>query len=120
MPAKKDTKADAKPKKREVKAADKAKAKKTKESKSAPKGKSKAPPKADAKPEKKTRKKKDANAPKKPMCGFFHYQQERRNLLKKEQPELGHKELIKAMSTEWAGLNVDGKAKFEKLCADDK
>jgi hypothetical protein len=50
--------------------------------------------KTDTKPEKKTRKKKDANAPKKPMSAFFWYQQSRRAPLKLEQPELGHKEVI--------------------------
>ena len=46
------------------------------------------------KSEKKTRKKKDANAPKKPMSAFFWYQGSRREALKKEQPNLGHKEVI--------------------------
>jgi hypothetical protein len=36
------------------------------------------------KPEKKTRKKRDANAPKKPMSAFFWYQQTRRGTLKAE------------------------------------
>ena len=74
----KEGKPPAKPKKREAKATDKAKAKKGKDTKSAPKGKSKTPTKADPKSnekgEKLRRKKKDVNAPKKPMCGFFHYQ----------------------------------------------
>jgi len=46
------------------------------------------------KPEKKTRKKKDANAPKKPMSSFFWYQATRRNILKQEQSHLAHKDLI--------------------------
>jgi hypothetical protein len=49
----------------------------------------------DSQPEKKTRKKKDADAPKKPMGAFFWYQQARREPIKKEKPELGHKEVIK-------------------------
>lgn len=50
--------------------------------------------KAPEKPEKKTRKKKDADAPKKPMSAFFWYQQSRRAILKTEKPELNHKEVI--------------------------
>ena len=50
--------------------------------------------KTDNKPEKKTRKKKDADAPKKPMSAFFWYQQTRRAPLKAERPDLGHKEVI--------------------------
>jgi hypothetical protein len=68
---KKDPKDATKPKKekkRESKAADKAKAKKT-TSKTPTKGKAG----GKDEPGKKTRKKRDANAPKKPMCAFFHY-----------------------------------------------
>ena len=48
---------------------------------------------ADA-PEKKTRKKKDADAPKKPMSAFFWYQQDRRNAIKQDKPNLVWKEVI--------------------------
>jgi len=53
-----------------------------------------APKKKDAAPEKKTRKKRDADAPKKPMSAFFWYQQARRNPIKLEKPELEHKQVI--------------------------
>jgi hypothetical protein len=49
----------------------------------------------DEKPEKKTRKKRDIDAPKKPMSAFFWYQQSRRSVLKAEQPEMSHKDTIK-------------------------
>jgi hypothetical protein len=49
----------------------------------------------DEKPDKKTRKKRDANAPKKPMSAFFWYQGTRRATLKAEQPEMAHKDMIK-------------------------
>lgn len=45
-------------------------------------------------PEKKTRKKKDADAPKKPMSAFFWYQQDRRNAIKQDKPNLVWKEVI--------------------------
>jgi hypothetical protein len=41
------------------------------------------------------RKQKDKNAPKKPMSAFFCYQQTRREPLKKEAPELDHRDIIK-------------------------
>jgi hypothetical protein len=47
------------------------------------------------KPEKKTRKKRDVDAPKKPMSAFFWYQQARRSILKAEHPEVSHKDTIK-------------------------
>ena len=40
--------------------------------------------KVDEKPEKKTRKKRDVDAPKKPMSAFFWYQKSRRSVLKEE------------------------------------
>lgn len=46
------------------------------------KGKSEAPAKAaDEKADKKPRKKKDANAPKKPVCAFFWYQRDPKNAI---------------------------------------
>lgn len=46
------------------------------------KGKSEAPAKAaDEKADKKPRKKKDANAPKKPVCAFFWYQRDPANAI---------------------------------------
>ena len=54
-----------------------------------------------AKKEKKSKKaKKLAGAPKKPMSAFFCYQQARREPLKKEAPNLDHKDIIKVSPTE--------------------
>ena len=55
------------------------------------------------KKERKTKKaKKDKDAPKRAISAFFFYNQERREKLKKEKPELDNKEIIKTMSAEWA------------------
>ena len=54
------------------------------------------------KKERKTKKaKKDKDAPKRAISAFFFYNQERREKLKKEKPELDNKEIIKTMSAEW-------------------
>jgi hypothetical protein len=46
-------------------------------------------------PGKKEKRKKDPNAPKKPMSAFFCFQMARRQGLKKEAPGLNHKDIIK-------------------------
>ena len=67
-------------------------------------------PEKDEKPVKKTRKKKDADAPKKPMSAFFWYQQTRRSQLKEKHPNEGHKDLIKvsSSSTLWSSFIIKG------------
>jgi hypothetical protein len=45
------------------------------------------------KPEKKTRKKKDKDAPKKPVCAFFWYQRDPKSQI--NDPNLSHKDKIK-------------------------
>jgi structure-specific recognition protein 1 len=46
-------------------------------------------------PDKKAKRKKDPNAPKKPMSAFFCFQMARRQALKGEAPDLNHKDIIK-------------------------
>jgi len=48
-----------------------------------------------ASPDKKIKRKKDPNAPKKPMSAFFCFQMARRQALKGEAPDLNHKDIIK-------------------------
>lgn len=48
---------------------------------------------------KKQKRKKDPNAPKKPMSAFFCFQMKRRAHLKLEAPELNHKDIIKVCNT---------------------
>lgn len=52
-----------------------------------------------AAPVKKEKRKKDPNAPKKPMSAFFCFQMARRNGLKHEAPELNHKDIIKVSNS---------------------
>ena len=51
----------------------------------------------------------------------FFYNQERREKLKKEKPELDNKEIIKTMSAEWNALSDEKKKPYiEKADADKK
>ena len=77
-----------------------------------------------AKTEKKERKskkaKKDKDAPKRAISAFFFYNQERREKLKKEQPKLDNKEIIKTMSAEWNALSDEKKKPYIAKAEADK
>ena len=77
---------------------------------------------AKEKKERKTKKaKKDKDAPKRAISAFFFYNQERRVTLKKEQPNLSNKDIIKTMSDEWNKLSDEKKKPYvEKAEADKK
>ena len=64
--------------------------------------------------------KKDKDAPKRPISAYFFYNQERREQLKKEKPELDNKELIKVMSEEWNKLTDAQKKPYVQKAEDDK
>jgi len=64
--------------------------------------------------------KKDKDAPKRAISAFFYYQKERRESLKKEQPNLDNKALISKMSEEWNKMKEPEKTKYNNLAAKDK
>ena len=64
--------------------------------------------------------KKDKEPPKRPISAFFFYTKERRDTLKKEQPNLDNKCLIVKMSDEWNKMTDSEKTKFKKLAENDK
>jgi len=78
--------------------------------------------------EKKEKKKKDKNAPKRPITAFFAYIKGRRDGLKKEQPKLTNTELVSVghcvtlqkMSVEWKALTEKEKEPYVKVAAKDK
>lgn len=77
--------------------------------------------KENGEPEKKTRKgkkeKKEKKAseegkPKKPLTAFFLFQNSRRDSIKKENPDMAHKDIIKKMSEEWNAFTDKQKKKY--------
>lgn len=78
--------------------------------------------------EKKEKKKKDKNAPKRPITAFFAYIKSRRDALKKEQPKLSNTELVSVgscltcqkMSIEWKALTEKEKDPYVKIASKDK
>ena len=74
-----------------------------------------------AKGKKKDKKaKKDKDAPKKAISAFFFYNKERRPILKKEQPSLDNKQIIKTMSEEWNKLSDEKKKPYIAKAEADK
>ena len=73
------------------------------------------------KKDKKTKAKKDKDAPERAISAFFFYNKERRETLKKEQPNLDNKQIISTMSKEWNELSEEKKKPYiEKAEADKK
>ena len=64
--------------------------------------------------------KKDKHAPRRPISAFFFYNQERREKLKKEKPELDNKEIIKTMFAEWNALSDEKKKPYIAKAEADK
>lgn len=64
--------------------------------------------------------KKDKNAPKRAISAFFFYNQERRESLKKEQPNLSNKEIISTMSREWNDLTEEKRKPYIQKAENDK
>lgn len=68
----------------------------------------------------KGKKKKDPNAPKKPMTAFIIYCNDHRDALKKQSPDLTFGELAKEHGKRWKELSPAKKAEFEKRAKADK
>ena len=64
---------------------------------------------------KKKKKKRDPNAPKRPMSSYFLFMQENRESVLKDQPGLKIGDIAKEMGKRWAEVGPEEKEKFEKL-----
>jgi len=69
---------------------------------------------------KKAKKVKDPNAPKRGSSAYILYSNSRREALKKEQPNLDHKQIIQTLSKEWNALSESAKAPFNKQAEAEK
>lgn len=72
------------------------------------------------KTERHKRAKKDKEAPKKNISAFFFFNKERRETLKKEQPQLSNKEIIKTMSDEWNKLSEEKRKPYIAKAEEDR
>jgi len=72
------------------------------------------------KKKRRTKKHKDPNAPKRGKSPYIFYSNSRREPLKKEQPNLNHKDIISVLSKEWNALSESARVPFAKMAEVDK
>eukprot|EP00999_Lentomonas_sp_LEN2_P000308 NODE_1307_length_914_cov_181.701398_g1261_i0.p1 GENE.NODE_1307_length_914_cov_181.701398_g1261_i0~~NODE_1307_length_914_cov_181.701398_g1261_i0.p1 ORF type:complete len:223 (+),score=71.76 NODE_1307_length_914_cov_181.701398_g1261_i0:79-747(+) len=65
-------------------------------------------------------KKKDPNAPKRPITAYFAYLAENRAAYKEENPGASLTDVTKGLSAKWNALSDSGKEKFNDIAAKDK
>mmetsp|Transcript_36416 Transcript_36416/g.81038 ORF Transcript_36416/g.81038 Transcript_36416/m.81038 type:complete len:91 (+) Transcript_36416:153-425(+) len=70
--------------------------------------------------EKKEKKVKDPNAPKKPMGAYMFFCAEKREQLKKDNPELKVTEVAAKLGAMWKALDDKDKVKYQKQAEADK
>ena len=58
--------------------------------------------------------------PRRFMTAFLFYQIERRPTLKKEQPDLSHREVFTVIGEEWGNMLYKQKEKYIKMAIEDK
>ncbi|PRT55667.1 Non-histone chromosomal protein 6 [Wickerhamiella sorbophila] len=64
--------------------------------------------------------KKDPNAPKRPMTAYMYYANEKREPTKTEFPDLGFGDVHKKIGERWKALSADDKKPYEEKAAADK
>ena len=62
---------------------------------------------------------KDISKPKRALSAYFFYLLERRESLKRQQPNLDHKELIKTMGLEWNEMSEEKKKPYQEKSNED-
>eukprot|EP00854_Cymbomonas_tetramitiformis_P016961 gene16961-20151_t len=72
------------------------------------------------KEEKTRRKKKDPNAPKRPMAAYMFFCMENREKVKTEMPDLTFGEIGRIMGQRWAAASAEEKTKFTDMAEKDK
>ena len=77
-------------------------------------------PVAAGKAGKKKKKAKDPNKPKRAMVAFMYFSIDRRETLKKQNPEAKITEISKLLGETWRGMSDKDKAPYEKKAATDK
>jgi len=58
---------------------------------------------------------KDPNAPKKPQTAYFAFMADKRNVVKQENPEISHKDVLRKLGELWNGLSDTEKKPYQKI-----
>ncbi|CAI7782391.1 unnamed protein product [Closterium sp. NIES-54] len=77
-------------------------------------------PKAAKGKEKGGKKKKDPNAPKRPLAPYMFYCKEQREVVKSNNPDVSFGELGKILGAQWKELDDKEKRPYMKMAEDDK
>jgi len=77
-------------------------------------------PKARGWPKGRKRYPKGVGAPARPVSGYVHFLNERRESLKCEQPDIKFSELSKRLASEWSSLGEEEKQRFTELARKDR
>mmetsp|Transcript_18438 Transcript_18438/g.22123 ORF Transcript_18438/g.22123 Transcript_18438/m.22123 type:complete len:89 (-) Transcript_18438:604-870(-) len=72
------------------------------------------------KTEKKEKKKKDPNAPRRPLAAYMFFCKEMRDAVKSENPELGFGEIGRVLGQKWAEADAATKKKYNDMAEKDK
>lgn len=67
-----------------------------------------------------TRRKKDPNAPKRPITAYMFYAQDQRKVVNQEHPDAKFGEIGKLIGEKWRQLAPEDKKKYEDQAAEDK
>merc|ERR1719461_1242642 len=63
---------------------------------------------------------KDPNAPKKAQTAYFAFLADKRESVKKQNPDISHKDVLRKLGELWNGLSVSQKAPYEKTAEESK
>nr|DAD31171.1 TPA_asm: hypothetical protein HUJ06_010022 [Nelumbo nucifera] len=77
-------------------------------------------PKEGDEKKRKQKRKKDPNAPKRAMSGFFHFSQSERDNIKKTNPGISSTDVARALGDKWKKMSAAEKEPFEAMARDDK
>ena len=63
---------------------------------------------------------KDPNAPKRPLNAYMLYSAEQRAHMKQDNPDMSHKDIMRALGEDWKGLSEADKEKYVKMQNEQK
>lgn len=78
------------------------------------------PPDPVDEPEKKGKRKKDPNAPKRPLAAYTFFFSETRPEVKKENPDMDPREIMREVARRWKAVSAKQRKKFQDLADSDK
>lgn len=69
---------------------------------------------------KSSRKKKDPDAPKRPLSGYMYFSNEYREVVRSENPSINFGQVSKILAEKWKNLGLDDRKPYEEMADNDK